>query len=102
MVGGDRFDVELVRVEVRVPRDGGGSAVPELEQAAAVPVPASAASSAATRRDRLSMLILHRSRRTKCARCDTGGVERTALPPRTGFVGAGQASGLAPSEGAVP
>src|SRR6185436_16969530 len=30
------------------------------------------------------------------------GIQRTALPPRTGLAGTGQASGLIPSEGASP
>src|SRR5215469_3890009 len=47
--------------------------------------------------------ILHRCRRTKCARCDTdGGIQRTALAPRTGFAGTGQASGLIPTARASP
>jgi len=82
-----------------------GAGLLELLQAAAESA-ASAATDATkaarTRREWVNMLILHRVAETKCARCDTGGVERTALPPRTGCADIGQASGLGPFAGAVP
>src|SRR5215468_1848662 len=83
-----------------------GAGEPELLHAAADSAATDATRPVRARRVLLSMLILHRHRGGRSAPAATpGGVERTALPPRTGFAAQGRRPGSPPrrdSKGAVP
>src|SRR5262249_35144781 len=76
-----------------------GAGPPELAHAATDSAAIEATAPARARRVLLSMLILHRHRGGRSAPAATpGGVERTALPPRTGFAAQGRRPGSPPKE----
>jgi hypothetical protein len=70
-----------------------------LQDAASNPSPTQTASSFCCERSFMWSSSIGCGGRSAPAATPDSGVQRTALPPRTGFAGTGQASGLVPREG---